>query len=146
MAGMAIVDKKPRLLAGAVGLCGVLATYTVHGLHHGLAGSAAAPAPHLAAHYSPRRSLDLALRNTPHDSDRTAPRPGTVDLKDPDYRDLLPELGPDLPRPETRVEELARRIHREGIPLARLGSSRTAMVSVRFSGHRPGLWFIQKMP
>jgi hypothetical protein len=47
----------------------------------------------------------------------------------------------------SRAEELARRFHREGLPLARLWESHSALVSVGLSPRgKPGIWLIQKVP
>jgi hypothetical protein len=47
----------------------------------------------------------------------------------------------------SRVEELTRRLHREGLPIARLWQTRSAMVSLGLSPRgKPGIWLIQKIP
>jgi len=47
----------------------------------------------------------------------------------------------------SRAEELTRRIHREGLPLARLWETRSALVSVGLSPRgKPGIWLTQKIP
>jgi hypothetical protein len=47
----------------------------------------------------------------------------------------------------SRVEELTRRLHREGLPVARLWETRSAMVSLGLSPRgKPGIWLIQKIP
>lgn len=44
-----------------------------------------------------------------------------------------------------RVEELALRFHREGLPLARLWESKSALVSLGLNQKgKPGLWIVQK--
>jgi hypothetical protein len=44
-----------------------------------------------------------------------------------------------------RVEELALRFHHEGLPLARLWESKTALVSLGLNPKgKPGLWLTQK--
>jgi hypothetical protein len=66
----------------------------------------------------------------------------------PDYKQQLPALGADVaPRPmRSEVEELARRVHREGLPIARLWETHTALVSLGLSPRgKPGLWLIQKV-
>ncbi len=46
----------------------------------------------------------------------------------------------------SRVEELTRRIHREGLPVARLWETRSALVSLGLSPRgKPGIWLIQKV-
>lgn len=61
----------------------------------------------------------------------------------------LPSLGAvDLAmRPMSRAEQLATRFRREGLPVARLFESRTALVSLGLSQRgKPGIWLIQKLP
>ena len=44
-----------------------------------------------------------------------------------------------------RVEELALRFHREGLPLARLWETKSALVSLGLNPKgKPGLWLTQK--
>ena len=44
-----------------------------------------------------------------------------------------------------RVEELALRIHHEGLPLARLWENKSALVSLGLNPKgKPGLWLVQK--
>jgi hypothetical protein len=48
------------------------------------------------------------------------------------------EIGP--------VEGFARRVHREGLPLARLWENKSALVSLGLNQRgKPGLWIIQKV-
>jgi hypothetical protein len=47
----------------------------------------------------------------------------------------------------SRAEELTRRLHREGLPVARLWETRSALVSLGLSPRgKPGIWLIQKIP
>jgi hypothetical protein len=47
----------------------------------------------------------------------------------------------------SRAEELTRRLHREGLPIARLWQTHSAMVSLGLSPRgKPGIWLIQKIP
>jgi hypothetical protein len=67
----------------------------------------------------------------------------------------LPDLGSDGPRsriegtqPRTMggAEEFARRVHREGLPVARLWENKSALVSLGLNQRgKPGLWIIQKI-
>jgi len=52
----------------------------------------------------------------------------------------------DLPaRTPSRVEELALRFHREGLPIARLWENKSALISLGLNGKgKPGLWLTQK--
>jgi hypothetical protein len=59
----------------------------------------------------------------------------------------LPGLGTAEvhPREMSRVEEFARRVHREGLPIARLWESHSALVSLGLNQRgKPGIWLIQK--
>jgi hypothetical protein len=48
---------------------------------------------------------------------------------------------------ESRVHEMARRVPREGLPVARLWETKTALLHVGLSPRgKPGLWLIQKVP
>jgi hypothetical protein len=60
----------------------------------------------------------------------------------------LPALGTEggRRRVPSRVEEFARRVHREGLPVARLWENKSALVSLGLNNKgKPGLWVIQKM-
>jgi hypothetical protein len=60
----------------------------------------------------------------------------------------LPKLGSESPqaRPMSRAEEFTRRVHREGLPVARLWENKSALVSLGLNQKgKPGLWIIQKM-
>jgi hypothetical protein len=58
----------------------------------------------------------------------------------------LPNLGTDGMRSRNRIEEFARRVHREGLPVARLFESKTALVHLGFNPRgKPGLWLVQKI-
>jgi hypothetical protein len=59
----------------------------------------------------------------------------------------LPELGANVTqsRVPSRAEEFARRVHREGVPVARLWENKSALVSLGLNEKgKPGLWVIQK--
>jgi hypothetical protein len=50
------------------------------------------------------------------------------------------------PRPMGGVEEFARRVHREGLPVARLWENKSALVSLGLNQKgKPGLWIVQKI-
>ena len=60
----------------------------------------------------------------------------------------LPNLGTEgaQARVPSRVEELARRVHKEGLPLARLWENKSALVSLGLNQKgKAGLWIIQKV-
>ena len=59
----------------------------------------------------------------------------------------LPISGTDgHPREMSRAEEFARRVHREGLPIARLWDGHSALVSLGLNQRgKPGLWLVQKV-
>jgi hypothetical protein len=60
----------------------------------------------------------------------------------------LPVLGTTdaHPREMSRVEEFTRRVHREGLPIARLWENHSALVSLGLNQRgKPGIWLIQKV-
>jgi len=60
----------------------------------------------------------------------------------------LPELGSEglQSRPMSRAEEFTRRVHREGLPVARLWENKSALLSLGLNQKgKPGLWIIQKI-
>ncbi len=60
----------------------------------------------------------------------------------------LPNLGTEgaQARVPGRVEEFARRVHKEGLPVARLWENKSALVSLGLNQKgKPGLWIIQKV-
>jgi hypothetical protein len=75
-------------------------------------------------------------------------RRGAVRSADP-AEDRAPSIGELAVQSKSmsRPEELARRFHREGLPIARLWESHSALVSVGLSPRgKPGIWLIQKLP
>jgi len=57
----------------------------------------------------------------------------------------LPAMGAQLRTPN-RVQEFARRVHREGLPVARLWENKSALVSLGLNNKgKPGLWIVQKI-
>ncbi len=57
----------------------------------------------------------------------------------------LPSMGTQS-RVPNRVQEFARRVRREGLPVARLWENQAALVSLGLNNKgKPGLWVIQKI-
>ena len=57
----------------------------------------------------------------------------------------LPSLGTQAHTPG-RIEQMARKFHREGLPVARLWENKSALVSLGLNQRgKPGLWLIQKV-
>jgi hypothetical protein len=49
-------------------------------------------------------------------------------------------------RTSGRFEDFARRVHREGLPVARLWENKSALVSLGLNQRgKPGLWLVQKV-
>jgi hypothetical protein len=72
---------------------------------------------------------------------------GKADLGTDD-RSRLPALGTGEVsfRTMSQAEIVARRIHREGLPVARLWESKSALLSIGLNQKgKPGLWLIQKV-
>jgi len=83
-----------------------------------------------------------AADRLPFPSPRRAPKSESVE-------DQLPSLGnaDTAVKITSRAEEFTRRFHREGLPLARLWETRSAMLSLGLSPRgKPGIWLIQKIP
>jgi hypothetical protein len=56
-----------------------------------------------------------------------------------------PALGPDGMRSRLPVQDFVRRVHSEGLPIARLFESKSALVHLGLSPKgKPGLWLVQK--
>jgi hypothetical protein len=57
----------------------------------------------------------------------------------------LPTLGSDGTRARPTVQEFVQRVHREGLPVARLFETKSALVHLGLSPRgKPGLWLVQK--
>jgi len=85
---------------------------------------------------------DSATGPMPFPSARRAPKSESVE-------DRLPSLGnaDTSVKITSRAEELTRRFHREGLPVARLWETHSAMVSLGLSPRgKPGIWLVQKIP
>jgi hypothetical protein len=60
----------------------------------------------------------------------------------------LPGMGAERPpaRVPSRAEEFAQRVHREGLPIARLWENKSALLSLGLNKKgKPGLWLVQKI-
>ena len=57
----------------------------------------------------------------------------------------LPILGSDGMRTRPTIQDFVHRVHREGLPLARLFENRSALVHLGLSPKgKPGIWLVQK--
>lgn len=58
----------------------------------------------------------------------------------------LPAFGTDSIRSRPGIQEFVRRVHHEGLPIARLFESKSALVHLGLSPKgKPGLWLVQKI-
>jgi hypothetical protein len=63
----------------------------------------------------------------------------------PQERAPVASLASDGMRSQSTVQDFARRVHREGLPVARLFESNSALVHLGLSPKgKPGLWLVQK--
>jgi hypothetical protein len=126
-----------RLCVAASGLCGL-----------GLLSSAVASPPFNSGRSSSTAQFGVA-------APALTPFPTAIHHLDigkadhgPDDRFHLPALvsGEENVRTMSQPEIIARRIHREGLPVARLWESRSALISIGLNQKgKPGLWLIQKV-
>jgi hypothetical protein len=98
------------------------------------------------------RPLDLSPPHAVESFERAAPI-FSATLTPLRYRQMpgrqeplqLPILGTDSMRSGSRVEDFVHRVHKEGLPVARLFESKSALVHVGLSPRgKPGLWLVQK--
>jgi hypothetical protein len=94
-------------------------------MHNGTAGLVSTPFPSAIHH------LDLGKAD--------------LDTDDRIERSALSANGPSF-RMMSQPEILARRIHQEGLPVARLWESKSAFLNLGLNQRgKPGLWLIQKV-
>jgi hypothetical protein len=95
---------------------------------------------------SSAKPVALAVGDAPFPSAR---RP-TDDASRSRLDESWPSLGSDglaVARPMSRAQEMARRFQHEGLPVAKLFESHSALVSLGLNQHgKPGIWLIQKLP
>ena len=106
---------------------------------------------------SPPSGPRVALRLDLHPTDATPAPEKSLDSfassvhqhsLNPQPQLQLPELGANVTqsRIPSRAEEFARRVHREGVPVARLWENKSARVSLGLNEKgKPGLWLVQKI-
>jgi hypothetical protein len=93
-----------------------------------------------------RPPSDFASKKGPTDSMAFPALRGAQTRANDDER--FPALGDEglKFRAMSQPEQIARRLHREGLPVARLWESHSALVSLGLSPRgKPGLWLIQKV-
>jgi hypothetical protein len=75
-------------------------------------------------------------------------QPGTMAGAAEDLSGVAPDRGADWVtlRMESKVQEMERRVPREGLPIARLWETKTALLHIGLSPRgKPGLWLFQKV-
>ena len=107
------------------------------------------PAAGAAASHPPHLDLRPPSAHAPGDfTAASADRPSWGRPRAPGSRDSnLPALGADAgeARVMSRAESFARRVHREGLPVARLWENHSALISLGLNAKgKPGLWLVQK--
>jgi hypothetical protein len=94
------------------------------------------------------QQLDLRAPSVATEAtDRTASFPSILHRHNflPQEQIRLPALGSDELRARPSVQEFVQRARREGVPLARLFESKSALVHLGLSPKgKPGLWLVQK--
>lgn len=143
-------------MAGIGGTAGRAGWVTALALSWGcmvLTAWASPPISRAAGGAAPAHPLHLDLRPPSVRDLGTFPgeamdRPSWDRPRTPGGRDsTLPALGAGAgeTRMMSRAEAFARRIHREGLPLARLWENHSALVSLGLNAKgKPGLWLVQK--
>jgi hypothetical protein len=99
-------------------------------------------------HEAPRPSLDLRLPATSLAAAETPEAfPSSLRRQTLGAQHFeLPDIGAaGRSRSPGRLEEMARRVHQEGLPVARLWESKAALVHLGLNQKgKPGLWIVQK--
>jgi hypothetical protein len=97
---------------------------------------------------APGQHLDLRAPSHAVDvSERTASFPWMSRRQSLGFQEpvRLPALGADGMRSRLTVQDFVQRVHHEGLPVARLFESKSALVHLGLSPKgKPGLWLVQK--
>jgi hypothetical protein len=132
-----------------------LATVTGTGAFLVLSSAMAAPPQNRAVQpramsqiQAPGRHLDLRAPSPAVDaSEKTSSFPSMSHPHNLGSQEPLrvPALGADGMRSRLTVQDFVRRVHHEGLPVARLFESKSALVHLGLSPKgKPGLWLVQK--
>jgi hypothetical protein len=138
-------------LGNQLGLHAAMLFYTVAAMHSALAAPPGNHARATASHADYHAPLDLrpSMSTIAAVEKSTATFPSATRSSVGDERRIdLPALGSEgsQTRIPSRAEEFARRVHREGLPLARLWENKSALVSLGLNKKgKPGLWIVQKI-
>jgi hypothetical protein len=108
------------------------------------AGTASSRQPHLDLRPPSARDVEaFPAASAEHPTWGGLRKPGTLAGRDGNP----PAFGADVGqvRVMSPAESFARRVHREGLPLARLWENHSALVSLGLNAKgKPGLWLVQK--
>ena len=144
---MGRVGKQQLQSAAFIGLCGAMT-----GFGAGHAALAAPPGlPRTPVHLDLRPSVTAIAAVLQNTADKPAEGfPSTLHRQPLGAQTQLqlPDLGAQGPqsRAPSRVEEIARRVRKEGLPVARLWENKSALVSLGLNQRgKPGLWIVQKI-
>src|ERR1700691_1476003 len=132
-----------RIAAAAVCLVGgVGASYAAPPTGLGTQGRGAGT----AQNYATRTHLDLTpptLDSLKSALNTQSMRPHALGQEERNGLTLGADAWQD--KPSSRMADLVRRVHREGLPIARLWENHSALVSLGLNQRgKPGLWIIQK--
>lgn len=97
---------------------------------------------------SPGEAMAHADATSSRPTNEYVPFPSAHRTLESAHEDQQPSWGADEPAMKnmSQAEEFARRVHREGLPVARLWQSHSALVSLGLNQRgKPGLWLIQKV-
>jgi hypothetical protein len=114
-------------------------------------GAFAAPPLGRPQPLQPAQHLDLRLPSHAVEAGNSAEKPpntfpSMAHRQNPGQEPLqLPILGSDNMRDRPTVQDLVRRVHREGLPVARLFETKSALLHLGLNPRgKPGLWLVQK--
>jgi hypothetical protein len=112
------------------------------------------PPPHMANQPSQFQGFaqQLDLRLPSHAAEGTAAQKLSGAFPSQAHPQSLPQQPPELPllgsegmHTRPTIQDLVQRVHREGLPVARLFETKSALLHLGLSPRgKPGLWLVQK--
>lgn len=127
-------------LVGLFALHGALAAPPLRQQMHGPMQSPAV-APHLDL-----RAPSHIVESAPNSEKNLGVFPSRRQSVGPQESAPPPTLGSDTVRARPTLQEFVRRVHQEGLPVARLFEGKSALVHLGLSPKgKPGLWLVQKI-
>lgn len=83
--------------------------------------------------------------NSTEKSHAFARLPASRQSSGPGEREALPAMASDGMRSRPAIQDFVRRVHHEGLPVARLFETKSALLHLGLSPKgKPGLWLVQK--